>query len=530
MFQRYAKSKSAARPNTSLRSVPQPRKRKDIVIRNGHDFKLDEEAIFEVFQYYNEYSSGATTLRGLEKFDDCSDYGLSEADHQKMVRTEIKQLIAVAASNDPFLFNSKGLLSLSDEQGYQDVSNLMDQIRCNFNILRHDNARLCVEHCPEKMERAIDEFKISRIRLVSRYKQDEDRVQGCIPKLLEPPKRNQELYFALVDYLMGSIARLLVRTASSKYWKDYTLAILAQWTVKLKVVSYDPVRCAATSLSNGEDVIDQVTGSMNNKRLLMLKIKMGPDKEEKEFDTLDTETDIKGQYYDENNLFRLHLYHLLQFASNSMYVGYQSGKKKELGPNCFEACTLVYKTGLDGAPTALSNDRFGDVTASSESTHINCLYGALDLLLHNTEAIKGKIKANSLILNATSQNIGATIKWEWFEGGARARKADGHMTLANMDDILSLAIPLGLASTYTAMSLDDTICLASTGTSSEDPIMQFEPPARGFKAFFNIGSAEFYLRQRTAASERYHDPDICSVSASPLKRGIRGTSKIMNLH
>jgi hypothetical protein len=498
-------TKSAIRLNAGVRSVLPPRKRSDIVVRNGHDFKLDEEAIFEVFQYYNEYSNGATTLRGLEKFDDCSDYGLSEADHQKMVRNEIRRLIQVAASNEPFLFNSKGHLSLSDE-------------------------RVCVEQCPTKMERAIEEFKITRFRLVSRYKQDQDRVQGCHPKLLEPPKRNQELYFALVDYLIGSIARLLIRTASSKYWKEYTLAILAQWVTKLKVVSYDPARCAATSLSNGEDMIDQVTGSLNYKRLLMLKIKLGPDKEEKEFDTLDTETDIKGLYYEENSLFRLNLYGFLKFASNSMYVGYQSGKKKELGPHCFEACTLVYRTGLDSVPTALSNDRFGDVTASSDSMHINCLYGGLDLLLHNVEAIKARSQESPPNLNATSQEIGATIKWEWFEGTARTRNSDGHLTLANMDDIISLTIPLGLASTYTAMKLDDIICLASTGTSEEDPIMQFEPPQRGFQAFFNIGSAEFYLRQRKAASGRYYDPEIRSVSMSPLKRRIRGMSKQRNEH
>jgi hypothetical protein len=146
----------------------------------------------------------------------------------------------------------------------------------------------------------------------------------------------------------------------------------------------------------------------------------------------------------------------------------------------------------------------------------------LDLLLQNIEAIKARSQENSHILNTISQDIGATVKWEWFEGGARTRKFNGNLTLANMDDILSLTIPLGLASTYTAMQLDNTICLASTGTSSEDPVMQFEPPQRGFKAFFNIGSAEFYLRQRKAASDRYHDPEICSVSASPLKRGIRG--------
>ena len=457
----------------------------------------------------------------MAKFDDCRDYGISDASHQTLVLKEIQRIIKVAADEGPFLFESKGDLSAIDSLNFKDLSNLMDQIHCNFAIIKHDNARIGLEHYPVRMERMIGEFKKSRRLLVGRYKQDQYRVQGCQPKLLEPPKRNHELYFAMIDYIIGSVARLIVRTATSKYWEEYTLAILAQWATKLKVIAYDPVKCAAASLSNGEDVIDQMSGNFTTK--LMLKVKLGPDSQEQEFDTLDTEADITTLYYEENILFRYHLQALVKFAYTSMYVGHQSGKRKELGPECFEACTLIYKTGLDGVPTALSNDRFGDIYASSDSAHVNCLYGGLELLLRNAEAIKAKTtprEEGNPFLSTTDTE--AVVKWEWSEGTSRKRTSSGNMCLSNMDDIISIAVSLGLASSYTAMNMDNLISLASSGASEEDPVMQFEPPQKGFQALFNIASADFLCRQRKAANDRYHDPEIVSVSSSPLKRGIRG--------
>jgi len=261
----------------------------------------------------------------------------------------------------------------------------------------------------------------------------------------------------------------------------------------------------------------------NSTTKLLLKVKLGPDLREQDIDTLDTEADITTLYYEENILFRYHLQSLLKFTISSMYVGYQSGKRKELGPECFEACTLVYKTGLDGVPTVLSNDRYGDIYASSDSVHVNCLYGALELLLRNAEAIKAKTApaepGNRLPSTADDE---AVFKWEWHEGNSRNRVSSGNMSLSKMDDIISMAVSLGLASTYTAIALDNLISLASTGASEEDPVMQFEPPQKGFKALFNIVSADFLCRQRKAASDRYHDSEIRTVSSSPLKRGIRG--------
>lgn len=498
--------------------------------RRGHIFDFNEDEIFEVTQYHEEYSISGTTLKGLAKFDDCADHGISEESHKRLIRKEIQQIIKVAADDGPFLFNSNGNLPLIDEVGFKDVSNLMDQIHCNFAIIKNENARIGLEHCPSRMEQMITEFKKSRRTLVARFKQDQDRVKGCQPKILNPPERNQDLYFKLVDYLIGSIARLVVRVATSKYWVKYLIATLAQWATKLKVISYDPVKCAESALSTGEDAVDQLTGSFNTKRALLLKVRLTPDAQEKEFDTLNAETDITTLYYDENILFRLNLQHLLKFVANGMYGGQQSSKREELGPDCFEACTLVYKTGLDGVPTALSNDRYGDISASSNSQQVNCLYSGLDLMLRNVEALKAKAEMKASRTEASSQSslshpideFGAVVKWEWTESVLRKRSSSGNMSLSRMDDIISAAVSLSLASTYTSIGLDALIHLASTGTSEEDPIMQFEPPQKGFQAIFNIVTAEFLRKQRKVVRDRYYDPEIRSVSNSPLKRGIRG--------
>ncbi len=104
----------------------------------------------------------------------------------------------------------------------------------------------------------------------------------------------------------------------------------------------------------------------------------------------------------------------------------------------------------------------------------------------------------------------AEHKWEWFEGGTRTRKSDGHLNVANMDENLSLCIPLGLASMYTAMQLDDIICLASTGTS----IVKFlSCNLSHLLSYFSIDSL-VYLRNRDRAEESCHGQEVLAILIS----------------
>ena len=66
------------------------------------------------------------------------------------------------------------------------------------------------------------------------------------------------------------------------------------------------------------------------------------------------------------------------------------------------------------------------------------------------------------------------------------------------------------------------MALASSGTEEDDPIIQFEPPPQGFEAHLTVSTAQFVRTQKDPTVAQYHDPDVCSVSASSSRLGNRG--------
>ena len=174
--------------------------------------------------------------------------------------------------------------------------------------------------------------------------------------------------------------------------------------------------------------------------------------------------------------------------------------------------TRPYRTGLERVPTTINSDRYGNIGTSSESLHINCIYGALLLLLEIVEEL------HRISENTTSR--GALSQWEWSEGTID-KKISG-LRLSRMDDVISVTIAQCPGTTYSAMCLESLIQTASNGTTDEDPVELFRPPHKSFQAMFTFQTEEFTIRRSRQRFDRYHDPEVRSLSESPLKEGIRG--------
>jgi hypothetical protein len=287
-----------------------------------------------------------------------------------------------------------------------------------------------------------------------------------------------------------------------------TLSVLAQWRTKLKVLSHNPAHFALRSLDDGDQLVQHLNQGFELKQAFFLKIRLAPDAtEHKDIDTLDTETDVTARYYNEKTFFRQRLIWLFKYAARPLL---NSDNSNALA-GCFEACTLVYKTGLDSIPTVISNDREGEISASSEAVRVNCSYAALDLLIRNARAVPLEPPATRDSQNLV-RDIKARIHWEWSNGNSGE----------SINHLISVTIPLGLTSTYTSGTMDSLISLAGSGTEEDDPIVQFESPPKGFQALFTISTAEWMLKQASLMLGRYHDPEICPVSGSPMRFGVRG--------
>jgi hypothetical protein len=171
---------------------------------------------------------GSTPAVGLPKFDDITQYGASEEQEKEMWMLDVERLLNVAQQRHmPLEFDGEGILGKSNEEGYQQLSDLGDQVLCNLRVCHHDAQLLALEFYPKLC--FAQDYRSTKHYLQNRF--DESTFEQH-PKLLKI--RNKEVYSALIDYITAVVARLLVQVAKSRFWHTYCLAALAKWAAKLK--------------------------------------------------------------------------------------------------------------------------------------------------------------------------------------------------------------------------------------------------------------------------------------------------------
>ncbi|KAH8782146.1 hypothetical protein BGZ57DRAFT_951891 [Hyaloscypha finlandica] len=488
------------------------RSRRDIIPRNKR-LIFDIEKIVEVTRFHEKYQSGPTTLTGLAKFDDMHVYGPGEEAEKELIEAEIKRLVEAAEREDAQLFDSQGAFTMTDRDGFQDMSSIADQLLSNFEIIKQDNSLHALRYCPTRGELAVAEFSRSRKQLVARFQQEDSPVKGGEPKLLKDAEANKKAYFALVDFVTSSIAQLLVRSAFSyrHYWDKYIFAILASWSAKLKAISYNPSMSAQQSLNEGTDTLKSMVDETKQNETLVLHVRLSKDnKNEATVSTLETDSDVTTFYYEECFLLRYHLGKLFTHAVEALYSSEKSGS----GAACFETGFSIYETGFEKTLTVVSSDRDGDVAASSQPSDVKCSWTALELVHRNTAALMAV--ENRVVHDEHAANIA----WEWRKD--IQSPPTGHLETSNPDELISILVPLALCSPWAAVVADTMIQLSSSGTDENDPIMQFEFPKHDCRASYSVSTCDFNLQERRLDQKSFHDPEVRSLTRSPLLRGIRG--------
>lgn len=511
-------SRHASSPRRGSKHV-----RRNLVSRSDRPFDFNEERIFNITQNYKRYEMGTCTPKDLKKFDDCEPYGVPNEEYVKLLRKEIRKLVESASREEPYLFDSNGHLQGVSSGDFHDISNIVDQIQCNFAIISHDNSQIAVEKMgANSLADSIKQFKFSRKVLLRRYAADEDQIEGNQPILLEPPSRNRELYHAMVDYVLGTIARYWVRCAVGRYWQQDMFAVLAAWAVKLKVTAYDLVENARISLATGEDILDEfVSGGLvpNAVSVKVKKAAKGKKGWEEEILALNERDDLTSHYYMEKEFFRGELEALFY----SVVDGLAEDKSRRFkGPvGGFESCQLVYRTGLSGFTTSVSNNRRGHLSCTSERMQISFIYSGVLLMMTN---LRGVMQREAIGL--ARREVGARFTWKWYDEGETSIQPEGAYDLTNMDDIVTLVVAQTLATPSSAVTMASAVYLVSTlfelGAEDDEPILQFEPPPRQFQAVFQLATEEFRRNQQSFGKRKYQDPFCRSLFEGPLKHGIRG--------
>ena len=500
--------------------IPIARQRRDILSRKDHVFKLNEEQIFAATQYHVSYTYTGTTLKGLDKYHDCVPYGISENSEQHLLRLEVKRLIDQARPNEPFLFDSGGTLTSTTDEAYQDIANVADQIRCNLYVIRLDAARVSLAHYDGMVSTTIGAFRRTRRRLVERFDDAHAQVQGAEPKLLADKERNKRLYFALVDYITSSIARLVVRTVSSAYWNRHFFAALAAYAVKLKALSYDPRRFANLCTGTAEHAIEEMAQKFLSKQAMFIKVRLKPDANMEDVDTLDTETDASGRYHAEITHFSQYVHDLVRNVLTSLLIPREQSSSSA---SSFESCALIYNAGLDGALTTLSSDREGVITAASNPFRLKTSYVALELLSANIKRVKIGMES-SPPSRGSPQGKYARIQYERASTRSNQPPTSELLWTANISYVFSVMMPLALATTSVTAVLDNAVQLATSATDDENPILQFESPPKDLRMLATISSANWIAKEEALDRGVYKDTETLTLTKSPFKHPIRGMS------
>ncbi|KAI0199931.1 hypothetical protein F4808DRAFT_196330 [Astrocystis sublimbata] len=505
-----------------------------VLSRAGHDYteKINSDDIFETTQHHINYKWNLSTLKGLDKYNDCTPYGITERKERECLRQEITRLVNSATSTSPFLFDSRNRLDAAVDRGSTEISHIADQIRCAMGIIRLDNARVSLEHCTTELEETAHSFRQARRRLMGRYNTDQGRVEGSAPVQLEPKERNRQLYHALVDFITGSVARLLVRTAVSEYWSQTVFSSLASFAVKLKVLGNDTEKYARFSIATAEGALESMNQSSVSKEQLLIKIRPSPDDDIKDIDTVDTETDTSRHYHMEKTLLHTEVYWLIRRVLHNVLIK----ESKTASAGSFEIHTTVYKAGLDCLPTSLTSDRLGEISVSSDFFVVKNSCTAIGMVIENIKAIDSR---NSLLSKSTAvaarlpggDNKMTTIACQWLDPEESPSPFKRQIDTANVDEVFSVVIPLSLGTAWVARSLARLISSAGVTTDEQDPIVQFKQQSRNFEANFTVTTAGWKEKEQRISQQKYKDDDVVTVPRSRIRPGVQaGTTNLASTY
>jgi hypothetical protein len=482
--------------------------------RDGFKLELSEDDVCAAANLHENFVHRQIVLTDLPKFDDPTNYGLSADKEKCLLRLEVRRLIKDTTSEAPLLFDSDKILGSTKPEAFRTISNVADQIGCNLNIICHDNQLILFENCrvSNQIADAAKKFKAARGSLRKRF-QPNDKVKPREPEHIEPEADNTKVYFALVDYITGTVARVLLRLATSKSWRNSTLAILGRWSVKLKALIFNPVEYALQALADGEGIIEQLNASEDTENIRVLKIFSRDDKDISEDVAfgLHEDSDATQLYYLFCAAYRSYLHSIVLSTTLSLH----SNKLFLTEPSTFEVCSLVYETGHSRSLTLLAGDRAGDVCATSDTEYVQYSYTALKMLFDNMEALKRK----QLPLNTEEQ---AVIKWQWSEGRKEQRPVERTFETSEADDMVSMLPLLSLSNPYVTQRMIEIITLVTVTSEEEDPVLQFEQ--KHFQAKFVITTADYIGRQQRvdARHRSFTDPEVAPVSGNILSKRIRG--------
>jgi hypothetical protein len=495
----------------------------------GFKFNLTEDKILEEATLHNNYVYvDKSRLTGLPQFDSISTYDVKDEDHEKLLRLEIKNLIKAAELEGPYLFNSAGRLKLCNAASYEELSALGRRISLDISVIALDNATMVIENRPKGnlVSMAVGSIKHPYVRLRREYIMGEKN-RSTDPEPAEVSEASRSLYFALVDFVTGSIARLLIRTASSSYWGSQTLGLLARLAVKLKFLSKSSREYAHSAIRRVEDTIHSFQQSDENRTTIVIQEHVeGKGVEEKHLQ-MDNDLIPDELYFSEGFVRRGMLHGLFQAAISSLL----QDPTRQRTPGDFRHHVVAYETGFNRSLVIVSEDRDGYVTTASAVALTKTCCRALTLVKENIENLHSMERPPSSSVHTDSATESCKISLNWAVKPQDNTKLPGDNTkwphgleTQRVDSIVSVMVPLALSTPHVASVIEDLVKF-----SMADSTRKTDEPMRRFKHYPIEASCSVQtsINARMQKNTRKQDPDTVSINHSDLIGKLKGMSTFL---
>ncbi|KAH7304436.1 hypothetical protein B0I35DRAFT_445223 [Stachybotrys elegans] len=319
-------------------------------------------------------------LKDLPRFSDMANYQVSEAEQFDLWCFEVKRLIDTIKSKQPIdLEGPDEWFGQADEEAYLNLHKLATQLIYAINICVTDNELLLVEF--EPMAANLDNYRASRTRLLKSFGPDGALHIGA--DSIRLTVENDRCFQALVNYITGTLAQVLLRVAEGEFWDTNVLIAVAKLSAKIKLVSFDLAKAAAISLAGAKDWEVRLARMQQNDFPAPSTKELSTGKDKQLYAAQREIGHEGGQYFRIMDTFQQCIDVLILRVAQGLAFdqAIDSG-------DAFEASSLIYDTGFLRQRTMLCQQRSGALGGSAHHTDIHCASFAFEVCLEVLEKLQ----------------------------------------------------------------------------------------------------------------------------------------------
>ncbi|KAF2248116.1 hypothetical protein BU26DRAFT_565530 [Trematosphaeria pertusa] len=485
-------------------------------VANVHAGSVPELDLEEVMKRVREHENHTIPV----DFDTIAQYGVSSSPAKTLWEKEAKRLIELIRNpNQPLLYEDKTYGSISVEN-LEKISEIGQKLTWNLMICQLDNSLIVLQF----QKRFFNE------RIFSRAYSALERGIDRTPEVLNV--KNVPQCHAMINLMTGTLARLTVQAVDNHNWHSRCVAALAKIATKLKVLCQDPKGFAIRSVSNARDV------EAKEEAKIFLGLKPGvvdPGEQETTEDIASAEPKDPGKsrnrlqefgrflaareddstaaYIIEMLIPRDAIFSMASLLVSNLTESSHSG----LSVGAFEISTLVYKTGFERSAVVLTQDRDGEMIASSSRQILRNTLTAFKNLEETLMAVKGELPPSVPPPPNRDQNqerqspkdAVVEVMWEWVGTGKLASAPATKLTDTN--HVVSLLLPACATHPKMGGTLVQLNRICNLTTSGEALRAVPEPD---YTVIFTIKTKAYDKENKAAASS----DEVRPISSSLMAR------------